>query len=82
VLNGTGNGTIIDFSGASITKSAKLNGHFNFHYDEALRRIGPFSGYIIDQWIEMTPADVPRFTVTRSGGGTDIQSTGGTTSTQ
>ena len=81
VLNGTGNSTTIDFSGASITKSARLNGHFNFHYDEALRRIGPFSGYIIDQWVEMTPADVPRFTVTSSGGGTDIQSTGGTIST-
>ncbi|HYV32521.1 MAG TPA: hypothetical protein VEO53_15625, partial [Candidatus Binatia bacterium] len=37
-LNGTGNNTAIDFTGASITKSAKLNGHFNFLYDEALRK--------------------------------------------
>jgi hypothetical protein len=54
-LNGTGNNTTIDFTGASITKSAKLNGHFNFHYDEALRRLGPFRGYVLDSWAECTP---------------------------
>src|SRR6185503_10231337 len=40
-LNGSGNNAI-DFIGASITKTVKMNGHFKFHYDEALRKIGPF----------------------------------------
>jgi len=57
-LNGSGNDQIVDFSGASITKSVKMNGHFNFHYDEALRRIGPFRAYIVTGWNEMTPAEI------------------------
>jgi hypothetical protein len=40
-LGGGGN-SIYDFIGASVTKSVKMNGHFNFHYDEHLKRIGPF----------------------------------------
>lgn len=72
-MNGTGHDTYYDFSGASITKTARLNGHFNFHYDEALGRMGPFRGYIIDQWIEMPPSSVPRLNLTGYG------STGGTT---
>ena len=56
-LNGGGNNTI-DFIGASITKSVKMNGHFNFHYDEALRRIGPFRAYIVTGWNEMTPGEI------------------------
>lgn len=79
-LNGTGNNTEIDFTGASITKSAKLNGHFNFHYDEALRRVGPFRGYIIDSWAEMNPNLIPRFSVTRSSDGISVQSTETTSS--
>jgi len=59
-LNGSGNDQIVDFSGASITKSVKMNGHFNFHYDEALRRIGPFRAYIVTGWNEMTPAEISR----------------------
>jgi len=58
ILNGGGN-NVIDFIGASITKTARMNGHFNFHYDEALRRIGPFRGYIVSAWNEMTPNEVP-----------------------
>jgi hypothetical protein len=34
-LGGGGNNTY-DFIGQSVTKSASMNGHFNFHYDEAL----------------------------------------------
>ena len=59
-LNGGGNNNV-DFIGASITKTATMNGHFNFHYDEALRRIGPFRGYIVNAWNEMSPNDVPAF---------------------
>ena len=66
-LNGGGNNTI-DFIGASITKTTQLNGHFNFHYDEALRRIGPFRGYIVSGWNEMTPNEVPRMTVVNGSG--------------
>lgn len=41
-----------DFIGGSVTKSVKMNGHFNFHYDENLRRIGPGRGYIPVTWAE------------------------------
>lgn len=41
-----------DFIGASVTKSVKMNGHFNFHYDENLRNIGPSRGYIPIAWAE------------------------------
>jgi hypothetical protein len=41
-----------DFIGASVTKSVKMNGHFNFHYDEYLRTIGPGRGYIPIAWAE------------------------------
>ena len=41
-----------DFVGASITKSVKMNGKFNFHYDENLRRIGLGRGYIPTNWEE------------------------------
>lgn len=58
VMNGGGNNTI-DFIGASITKTARLNGHFNFHYDEALKKIGPSRGFIVTSWNEMTPSEVP-----------------------
>ncbi len=57
-LNGGGNNNI-DFVGASITKTVRLNGHFNFHYDEALSSIGPSRGFIITGWSEMAPTDVP-----------------------
>lgn len=57
-LNGGGNNTI-DFIGASITKSVRLNGHFNFHYDEALATLGPSRGFIVTSWNEIAPANVP-----------------------
>ena len=57
-LNGGGNNTT-DFVGASITKSVKLNGHFNFHYDEALQFIGPSRGFIVSSWSELSPSDIP-----------------------
>lgn len=51
-LNGGGNNTI-DFMGASVTKTTVLNGHFNFHYDEALRKTGPISAFAIQTWNEI-----------------------------
>jgi hypothetical protein len=56
-LNGGGSGDQ-DFSGASITRSARFNGHFRFHYDESLRRMFPGKGYTLTSWDEMTPAEV------------------------
>lgn len=50
-LGGGGSNTK-DFVGGSVTKSVKMNGHFNFHYDENLRRIGPGRGYIPVTWAE------------------------------
>jgi hypothetical protein len=58
VMNGGGNNTV-DFIGASITKTARLNGHFNFHYDEALKNFGPSRGFIVSSWNEMLPAEIP-----------------------
>lgn len=51
-LNGSGKG-LDDIIGASVTKTAKLNGSFNFHYDEALAddfKKGPF---IVTDWNEL-----------------------------
>jgi hypothetical protein len=56
-LNGSGSGSD-DFIGASITKTVTMNGHFHFHYDEALRKYGPPRGYIVTSWNEMTPQEV------------------------
>jgi hypothetical protein len=50
-LNGGGSNPR-DFIGASVTKSVKMNGHFKFHYDENLRRIGPGRGYVATNWKE------------------------------
>jgi hypothetical protein len=57
-LNGGGNNTV-DFSGASVTKTVTLNGHFNFHYDESLGRFGPARGYYVVNWEELNPEEVP-----------------------
>jgi hypothetical protein len=56
-LNGSGNDPI-DFIGAGIAKSVTLNGHFAFHYDEALAKEGG-GGYVVGSWNEMNPTEVP-----------------------
>jgi hypothetical protein len=55
-LGGGGNDTK-DFIGASVTDTVKMNGHFNFHYDENLGRVGPDRRYILTSWNEIAPAD-------------------------
>ncbi len=58
-LGGGGNDTS-DFIGASVTDSVKMNGHFNFHYDENLGREGPGSGFVATAWHEITGGvDIP-----------------------
>jgi hypothetical protein len=51
-LGGGGN-DVYDFVGASVSRSVKMNGHYNFHYDEALRNNGMGRGYIPTSWEEM-----------------------------
>ena len=42
-----------DFAGGIIVNTLSLNGHFNFHFDEALLNSGPLRGYAADAWKEM-----------------------------
>jgi hypothetical protein len=59
-MNGGGN-SAYDFVGASITKTVTMNGHFKFHYDEALAKYGPSRGFVLTSWNEMTPQEVAAF---------------------
>jgi len=51
-LGGGGNNTY-DFIGASITKSVKMNGHFNFHFDENSNTYLQLFGYSAISWDEL-----------------------------
>ena len=51
-LGGGGN-TTYDFSGSSVSGTVRMNGHFNFHYDESLGETGPRRGYVITSWNEI-----------------------------
>jgi hypothetical protein len=51
-LNGGGNNTY-DFVGALMANSITMNGHFNFHYDEALAKKKGTGKYLITSWNEM-----------------------------
>ncbi len=51
-LGGGGNNTY-DFVGASVTGTVSMNGHYNFHYDENLGRMGPIRGYTVNSWNEV-----------------------------
>jgi hypothetical protein len=41
-----------DFSGAAKVKDAKFNGHYKFHFDEALPKIGRWRGFVLTSWNE------------------------------
>ncbi len=51
-LGGGGNNNY-DYQGACVVNSVVMNGHFNFHYDENLKRIGPVSGFTVSRWQEL-----------------------------
>jgi hypothetical protein len=51
-LNGSGS-TIYDVVGALVGKTATVNGHFQFHYDEALGRARIISKYNVASWREL-----------------------------
>ena len=57
---GGGGSTRYDFVGSTITGSVKMNGHFQFHYDEALRGFGPRRGYAVNSWEEASWEEVHR----------------------
>jgi len=48
-----GGGTSMNFSGSLMASSITLNGHFNFHYDEALSRLPGFGRFLILTWNEV-----------------------------
>ena len=52
-LNGGGNNSAVDFTGCLIANSVTLNGHFNFHYDEALSGAQGFGRFLILTWNEI-----------------------------
>lgn len=51
-MNGGGNNTM-DFCGCVMVNSVTMNGHFNFHYDEALGNVGGNGRYLITAWNEI-----------------------------
>ncbi len=50
---GGGGNDYYDFVGSSVSKTVKMNGHMNFHYDENLRKVGYGRGYIPTNWKEL-----------------------------
>src|SRR5262249_39459947 len=50
---GGGGSTDLDYQGACTVRSVSMNGHFNFHYDQALSRAKPGSGFTITAWREL-----------------------------
>ena len=50
---GGGGANTYDFVGACVANQIKMNGKFNFHYDENLRRIGLNRGYVATKWTEL-----------------------------
>jgi hypothetical protein len=51
-MSGGGNNTL-DYQGACAVKTIGMNGHFNFHFDENLKKTGPVRGYQISSWTEI-----------------------------
>jgi hypothetical protein len=51
-MNGGGN-SAQDFTGALMVNSVRMNGHFNFHYDEALGRMPGNGRALITSWNEI-----------------------------
>ena len=51
-LNGGGSNTL-DYQGAISVNTIHMNGHFNLHFDENLKRGGPVRGYQITSWSEL-----------------------------
>ena len=53
-LNGSGDPTHpTDFIGCLMANTVTMNGHFNFHYDEALGGNPAFGRFLITSWNEI-----------------------------
>lgn len=50
---GGGGSTNYDIAGAIIVNSIKMNGTFQFHYDENLGRNGPRGAFVVTSWTEL-----------------------------
>jgi len=50
---GGGGSTPYDFSGMCVVKSVKMNGHFNFHFDECTKDTLNLRGYTAKSWDEL-----------------------------
>ncbi len=53
-LNGSGSG-YLDICGTIMANNIKINGHFGFHYDEALGRLNENGRYLVTSWNEIKP---------------------------
>jgi hypothetical protein len=52
----TGGGSVAaNFVGAAVAKSANINGHYSYHYDEAAARSDVGAAYLVSSWKEITP---------------------------
>ena len=50
----SGGGTSdVNFCGACVARTVKVNGHYTFHYDEALGSFGPPGKLVIISWVEL-----------------------------
>jgi len=52
-MNGSGTSIVQDFTGSLMVNSVTMNGHFNFHYDEALSRMGGTGRFLVTSWNEV-----------------------------
>ena len=50
---GGGGNNDFDFQGSCVVNTVDLNGHFSFHFDENLTRMGPPTGFSITSWREL-----------------------------
>ena len=50
---GGGGNDVYDFEGSVMARTIKMNGHYNFHFDESLARSGPSFGYVATSWREL-----------------------------
>jgi hypothetical protein len=53
MTGGGGGNNNTDTSGSMVVKSVTLNGHWNFHYDQSLKNIGPSRGWVPNAWTEL-----------------------------
>jgi hypothetical protein len=50
---GGGGSLIYDYQGSCVVNTVAFNGHFNFHYDENLKRNGPALAFVVTSWQEL-----------------------------